>query len=177
MNKLAKLAAQKDDKSAQQYPEGSFLAGGLPKNQSNALSQAATPLQPPISPKSAPMQPAQPQGQPASPQQGAQPSKPFNGPVNVGGTTIHVKGGVAIGVKGEMTGKKFFVSADGKVVWDEQGKVLGDIDAQHNFVPATPQMLQQLAAAGVIKMDGQQAPQGAPQGQTPPLAPPQGAPQ
>jgi len=154
MNKLSKLAAKQAEqqKQSMQYPEGSFLAGGNP---ANALTQAANPMQQPATSQSMPMQPAQ---QPAQPQaqqvQTASMGNAFNGPINAGGTTIQIKDGVALVEDGDMAGKKLFVSADGQVVWDDQGRVIGNIDSQHNLIPATQQLMQKLASMGIIKRSG-----------------------
>jgi len=65
--------------------------------------------------------------------------------MNFQGHTTQVVNGVA-----EDKGKKVFVSADGAVVWDESGKILGSLDAQGNFTPTNAQHIAALQQAGVI---------------------------
>lgn len=142
MNKLTKLAAQQEkDKTAMQYPEGSFLAGGLPKNQSNALAQAASPqvAQP------TPQQPANTaQAQPQQPAQQSQ-GKPYNGTVTVNGKQVQVNDGIA-----EFNGKRFFISTDGGIVMDESRHVIGRIE-NGTFKPVDEQQIADLKAKGLAQ--------------------------
>ncbi len=72
----------------------------------------------------------------------------------------------------EWEGKKFFVSADGKVVWDEQNRVLGSVDQDGNFIPTTPEHQKMLIDAGIAQPGGGAA---QPAGGMPPGAPSAGS--
>ena len=67
----------------------------------------------------------------------------YNGPLTYHGITRQVVDGVV-----EYEGKKFFVSADGQLVWDEQRRVLGSLDAQGNLGPLSD------AAKAVLRKSG-----------------------
>ena len=106
----------------------------------------------------APMPPgaAQPSASPLAPapgvapgQSGAGQGRGYNGPLKYHGITTQVRNGVT-----EWEGKKFFVSADGKVVWDEQNRVLGSIDQEGNFIPTSPEHQKMLIDAGIAQPGG-----------------------
>jgi hypothetical protein len=185
MNKLAKLAADKDSKSAQKYPEGSFLAGGLPKNQVNALSQAATPpaqpeamQNPPVAPPSAMPIPAQ-----QSSQQGAQLShqgasdetginsktgKPWAEELNNHlEEASKVEGryngevqyeGDKINIRGgfaKIGNEVFMVSDDGRIVANKDHQFIGTIK-DGKFIKSSPEMINQFQHEGLLGKPNEQ---------------------
>jgi hypothetical protein len=68
----------------------------------------------------------------------------YNGPVSYHGITKQAVDGVV-----DYNGKKFFVSADGQLVWDEQRHVLGSLDAQGNLGPLSAIAQQILRKSGL----------------------------
>jgi hypothetical protein len=74
----------------------------------------------------------------------AAPVQKYNGPVSYHGITKQAVDGVV-----DYNGKKFFVSADGQLVWDEQRHVLGSLDAQGNLGPLSPEAQQILRKSGL----------------------------
>jgi len=98
----------------------------------------------------------QPTQQPTSKEMSAQPKaqaktgNEFNGDITIDGKKVKVTDGIVEGGSDEP-GKKVFVSADGKVVWDNQGKILGSINAQGTFVVVTKEQIDELTKAGVLK--------------------------
>lgn len=124
-----------------------------PQPMPNALAQAAMPQQqapqlPPqgMPPTPQPAQPAQPQQTqpPAQPQSG----KPFNGDITVGDRKVHVTNGL---VDGSTDTKKVFVAADGGVVFNEQGQILGSLDANHVLQKPTPELIAKLKSSGLTQ--------------------------
>jgi len=79
-------------------------------------------------------------------QGGSAGKKPYNGELTYHGITRPVVNGVA-----EYEGKKFFVSGDGSVVWDEQGQIRGSVDRGGNLVPVSPETLQKLEQSGALQ--------------------------
>ena len=77
----------------------------------------------------------------------------YNGVINVKGRQLKVTNGVVEGSVDEP-GKKILVSADGQIVMDNTGKVLGTI-VNGALQPPTPQMVQKLKAMGIVKPSGQ----------------------
>ena len=114
-----------------------------------ALMQQGMAVDQAVPPTMASMLEPQPLGGVAAPAvapQEASQGTPYNGPMSYHGITQQVVNGVT-----EYEGKKFFVSSDGQVVWDESNRVLGSLDAQGNFIPATPELMQALQAQGLLE--------------------------
>lgn len=72
----------------------------------------------------------------------------YNGTVDVMGTPVEVKDGVA-----EVQGHKFYVSNDGQMVADEQGRLVGFVQ-DGKFQKNTNEHLKMLLDKGLIQEGG-----------------------
>ena len=69
----------------------------------------------------------------------------YNGVVSVEGQQVEVKNGVA-----KVEGQPYFVSDNGAMVVDHQGRLLGHV-AEGTFEVVTPEYMNKMAEAGYIK--------------------------
>ena len=161
MNQLNRMAAPQQP--PMQAQSASNLPPQLPISPNPLLASQQPPAQPNAMSVMAQQQPEQTQAEQVSkpaPMQGAavpggKTGKEFNGEIDVGGRKVNVTNGV---VDGSTQDKQVFVSADGQVVFDNAGTVLGSLDTNNVLQKPDQALMDKLQKSGLTQpANGQQA--------------------
>lgn len=162
LNRMAMPQQQPPMPSAQ--PQN---ATGLPPQLPISPNPLMPQQQPPMQPQNAMSAMGQQQPEQTQAEQVSQPMKPtinapqnrtgneFNGQIDVGGRKVNVTHGV---LDGSTEENKVFVSADGKVVFNNKGQVMGSLDENNVLQKPDQALMDKLQKSGLTQpANGQQA--------------------